>query len=92
MLVRTDVFNPQLQTRIVWPAHFSVARAYIGDLTPRGEEGKWLGVFATADERFELATGGESRPVPGAWVSGAYFSTLGIRPAGGTLTPRRAPS
>ena len=28
---------------------FSVARAYVGDLTPRGQEGRWLGAFATAD-------------------------------------------
>jgi MFS family permease len=28
---------------------FSVARAYVGDLTPRGHEGRWLGVFALAD-------------------------------------------
>lgn len=28
---------------------FSVARAYVGDMTPRGQEGRWLGVFATAD-------------------------------------------
>lgn len=28
---------------------FSVARAYVGDMTPRGHEGRWLGVFATAD-------------------------------------------
>lgn len=28
---------------------FSVARAYVGDLTPRGQEGRWFGVFATAD-------------------------------------------
>jgi MFS family permease len=28
---------------------FSVARAYVGDLTPRGHEGRWAGVFATAD-------------------------------------------
>lgn len=28
---------------------FSVARAYVGDMTPRGREGRWLGVFATAD-------------------------------------------
>src|SRR5688572_12738963 len=30
-------------------AIFSVARAYVGDLTPRGHEGRWFGVFATAD-------------------------------------------
>ena len=28
---------------------FSVARAYVGDLTPVGHEGRWMGVFATAD-------------------------------------------
>lgn len=28
---------------------FSVARAYVGDMTPRGQEGRWSGVFATAD-------------------------------------------
>ena len=28
---------------------FSVARAYVGDLTPSGHEGRWLGVFAAAD-------------------------------------------
>lgn len=28
---------------------FSVARAYVGDMTPPGNEGRWLGVFATAD-------------------------------------------
>ena len=39
-LVRTDVLNPQLQTKIVWPASFHVARAYLDQLdreagTPR---------------------------------------------------------
>ena len=28
---------------------FWVARAYVGDITPKGQEGRWLGVFATAD-------------------------------------------
>jgi MFS family permease len=28
---------------------FSVARAYVGDMTPRGQEGRWAGVFASAD-------------------------------------------
>ncbi len=28
---------------------FSVSYAYIGDMTPKGQEGRWLGVFATAD-------------------------------------------
>src|SRR5690606_1166204 len=28
---------------------FSVARAYIGDFVPEGHEGRWFGIFATAD-------------------------------------------
>jgi MFS family permease len=28
---------------------FAVARAYIGDIVPEGREGRWFGVFATAD-------------------------------------------
>ncbi|WP_411282151.1 LVIVD repeat-containing protein [Gemmatimonas sp.] len=31
-LITRDEFNAQLQTRIVWPAHFSVARAYVDQL------------------------------------------------------------
>jgi hypothetical protein len=31
-LVRMDEFNPQHQTRITWPAHFTVARAYVDQL------------------------------------------------------------
>lgn len=31
-LVRTEEFNPQLQTRMTWPAHFSVARAFVDQL------------------------------------------------------------
>jgi hypothetical protein len=32
-LVKVDHLNPQLQTRIVWPAHFSVSRAYLDQLS-----------------------------------------------------------
>jgi hypothetical protein len=31
-LVRMETFNPQLQTKIVWPASFVVARAYLDQL------------------------------------------------------------
>jgi hypothetical protein len=31
-LVRVERFNPQLQTKLVWPASFSVARAYLDQL------------------------------------------------------------
>lgn len=51
----------------------------------RDRQDVFSGAFATADERFDLAGGGESRPVAGEWVSGGYFSTLGVRPAAGRL-------
>ena len=28
---------------------FSIARAYVGDMVPRGQEGRWFGLFQTAD-------------------------------------------
>ncbi|HEU4556281.1 MAG TPA: hypothetical protein VFS20_00480 [Longimicrobium sp.] len=31
-LVRMQEFNPQMQTRLTWPAHFVVARAYVDQL------------------------------------------------------------
>jgi hypothetical protein len=31
-LVRMTEFNPQMQTRLTWPAHFAVARAYVDQL------------------------------------------------------------
>lgn len=51
----------------------------------RDRQDVFSGAFATADERFDLAGGGESRPVAGAWVSGGYFQALGVRPAAGRL-------
>jgi hypothetical protein len=35
-LVRLYTFNPQTQPRITWPAHFSVARAYVDQLQRSG--------------------------------------------------------
>jgi putative ABC transport system permease protein len=34
---------------------------------------------------FDLASGGESRPAQGLWVSGDFFETLGVRPHVGRL-------
>ena len=48
---------------------FSVARAYVGDLTPRGHEGRWMGVFATAD-----IIGFGTGPL----IAGAVRQTLGF--------------
>ena len=46
------------------------------------------GAFVWAINRFDLATGGESDPINGLWVSGGFFDTLGV-PAmlGRTIVP-----
>ncbi|HEV7506090.1 MAG TPA: ABC transporter permease [Thermoanaerobaculia bacterium] len=42
--------------------------------------------FATGGRAsFDLASGGESRRISGAWVSGEYFTGLGVLPAAGRL-------
>jgi putative ABC transport system permease protein len=43
------------------------------------------GVFAYSDAQFNLAHGGEVRNASGAWVSGDFFPTLGVRPVVGRL-------
>ncbi len=48
------------------------------------------GVFAYGDTRFDLSNGGLVRYANGSWVSGDYFSTLGVHPSpgGGRLLQR----
>jgi putative ABC transport system permease protein len=48
----------------------------------------FTGIFAYSDTRFNLADGGEARRVPGNWVSGDFFATLGIVPALGRMLSR----
>jgi putative ABC transport system permease protein len=42
-------------------------------------------LLATGGSTFNLATGGESRPAQGLWVSGDFFGMLGVRPAAGRV-------
>jgi len=54
----------------------------------RDHQDVFSGVFAWSPQEFDLADGGEARNVHGIYASGAYFSTLGVRPAvGRLLTP-----
>ena len=46
------------------------------------------GAFAYSTQSFNLATSGEARRVDGAWVSGDYFRTLGVRSAIGRVFTR----
>ncbi|MGC4050218.1 MAG: ABC transporter permease [Paludibaculum sp.] len=43
------------------------------------------GTLAWATRRFNLSTGGETRFIDAQYVSGGYFSVLGVRPAAGRL-------
>lgn len=43
------------------------------------------GALAWSTRRFNLTTGGETRYIDGQYVSGTYFSVLGVRPAAGRL-------
>jgi putative ABC transport system permease protein len=51
----------------------------------QSESHGFTALFAWGTASFDLASGGESRPVDGIWVSGSFFDTLGIRPAAGRL-------
>jgi putative ABC transport system permease protein len=54
----------------------------------RDRRGLFDGAAAMAAERLNLASGGEARFVQGLFVSGEFFSVLGVRPAlGRTLSP-----
>src|SRR5262245_7710318 len=55
----------------------------------RANQQAFSGVFAWNVKTFDLAQGGESRPVQGLWVSGEFFDVLGVAPiVGRLLTPR----
>ena len=51
----------------------------------RDHQQAFSGIFAWADQRFDLTLGGESRYAEGLWVTGDFFKTLGIEPLAGRL-------
>ncbi|HUB78781.1 MAG TPA: ABC transporter permease [Bryobacteraceae bacterium] len=53
--------------------------------TLRDTQDVFTSAFAWDYAIFNLARGGEARYVRGAWVSGGYFSTLGLRAAAGRM-------
>ena len=54
----------------------------------RDTQDVFAGAFAYGDNGFNLTSGGEIRRAHGNWVSGEFFSTLGVRPAAGRLLTR----
>jgi hypothetical protein len=51
----------------------------------RDRQDVFSGVFAWSNAEFDLARGGAVHSAKGVWVSGDFFSALGIRPATGRL-------
>jgi putative ABC transport system permease protein len=45
----------------------------------------FTGLAAYSEEQFDLSQGGIARPVPGSYVSGQFFTMLGVRPEAGRL-------
>jgi predicted permease len=54
----------------------------------RDRQDMFAGIFAFTETRLSLTNGGEARWVNADWVSGDYFSTLGVRPTAGRLLAR----
>jgi predicted permease len=53
-----------------------------------GRQQAFSAVFAWGGDTFSLSTGGEIRTATGLWVTGDFFSALGIRAAAGRLLTR----
>jgi predicted permease len=51
----------------------------------RDRQDVFSGVFAWAQQEFKLAQGGQTRSVDGLFVSGDYFTALGVGPAVGQI-------
>ena len=54
----------------------------------RDRQDMFSGIFAFGSANFNLTSGGEARRADGNWVSGDYFSALGVRPIAGRLITR----
>jgi predicted permease len=54
----------------------------------RDRQDVFSGVFAYGPTAYNLTSGGEVRRARSDWVSGEYFSTLGVKPAVGRLLTR----
>jgi predicted permease len=71
---RTGTFNGR------WPM-----LSYPLYLKIKEEQRVFTDLAAWGSTSFDLAQGGEQRPAQALWVSGNFFSTLGVRPAAGRL-------
>ena len=88
------VHNPQEIARVKIEGRHGAAGTFSSrypDLTYalweqiRNQQEGFSNVFAWAPAQFNISPGGEVHNVQGLWVSGEFFSTLGVEPALGRL-------
>src|SRR5581483_2513838 len=71
-------------TRTVPPGDYSFTNAIWEGV--RDQQNVFSGAFASSEvQQIDLASGGAVQFIEGVFVSGGYFSTLGMRPAAGRL-------
>jgi putative ABC transport system permease protein len=92
MLRALPVQQPQelVQAKFHLPQRTNLRRTYTNPLWEqvRDHQNVFSGVFAWSPDTFDLANGGQADYVSGTYASGAYFTTLGVRPAVGRLLNR----
>jgi putative ABC transport system permease protein len=80
-LVEVRLPQPQLADRTGWFSgrHEMMTNALWERV--RDRQDAFSSMLAWGAQNFELSAGGESRIAEGLWVSGDYFSTLGVQPS-----------
>jgi predicted permease len=94
LLRMLPVQNPQELVEVRVDSKHGRSGSFIND-HPQLTTAQWVGIrarqqvfsglFAWAPDRFNLSPSGEVRNSTGLWVSGNFFSVLGVRPALGRL-------
>jgi putative ABC transport system permease protein len=85
LLKSLPVWHPEELVRVISGDNSSFTNPLWEEF--RDHQDTFAGAFAWGSPRFNLADGGEARFVNGLWVSGEYFSTLGVQPVlGRTFT------
>jgi predicted permease len=88
MLKALPVSHPEDLVKVVRSADGSVFTNPLWEAI-RDRQDMFGGVFAFGSANFNLSAGGEARRVDASWVSGEYFSTLGVHAVAGRLIARR---
>ena len=75
--------NDMTEARGTWVREAALTNPLWEKIRERQEA--FSGIFAWADDSFNISVSGEGHDVSGLWVSGDFFRVLGVRPALGRL-------